>query len=267
MPKITPLYNAIIGCHLDAILLLLKLGADPYTHSKYGCIVHHAISELPDHAPVDIILEYLMDYGMDLNKGDVDENYTMLHNAADGHEDSKVHIARALLNTGTINVNVLDWLKLTPLHRTVSACSPKVCKLLLDHGADTEIEDDEGNTPLLAAYSTDESWADYDIIKLLLDGGANVNATGILNNTLLHLVMTDECIEDKAPFIDLILSKEPDLQIKNESGQTVLELARSEKCDDIYIDMLVKYIAAKKGDSDHQTFNWRYDSNDSETSE
>ncbi|OTA89192.1 hypothetical protein M434DRAFT_34467, partial [Hypoxylon sp. CO27-5] len=58
------------------------------------------------------------------------------------------------------------------VHWAIQGGNRAVVKMLLDHGANTEIKDDEDTTPLL--YATIEG--DKDIVKMLLDHGADTEA-------------------------------------------------------------------------------------------
>jgi len=56
------------------------------------------------------------------------------------------------------------------LHRAAERGHLDVVKLLLEHGADPNVQDDEGETPLHHAAA----WRDnVDIVRLLLEHGAD----------------------------------------------------------------------------------------------
>ena len=57
-------------------------------------------------------------------------------------------------------------------------------KLLLDHGADVNVKDEDGETPLFCASNNGHK----EIVKLLLEHGADVNAKNNYGNSPLHCV-------------------------------------------------------------------------------
>ena len=58
----------------------------------------------------------------------------------------------------------------TPLHWAAAGGHTDIVKLLLDAGADTDVEDEYGVTPLFLAASKGDTY----MVKLLLDAGADM---------------------------------------------------------------------------------------------
>ncbi|MBV8389978.1 MAG: ankyrin repeat domain-containing protein [Mucilaginibacter sp.] len=71
------------------------------------------------------------------------------------------------------NLNLKDNKGWTPLHYAAQNYLINIAELLIDNGADIEIKDDYGNTPLWRA--TFSSQGKGEMIKLLLHRGANPN--------------------------------------------------------------------------------------------
>lgn len=69
------------------------------------------------------------------------------------------------------------------LHYMVLSKSKEGVALLLDYGADPNLPDSEGSTPLQTAIS----FPDLEIIRLLVEGGADITVRDLkYGNTLLH---------------------------------------------------------------------------------
>jgi ankyrin repeat protein len=90
---------------------------------------------------------------------------------------SELHIAayegdvervKKLLEKGA-NPNIQDEVGRTPLRNAAFKGHVDVVKLLLEHGADPNIQNEYGDTPLhMAVY-----WGRVDVVKLLLEYGAD----------------------------------------------------------------------------------------------
>ncbi len=95
----------------------------------------------------------------------------------------------------------------------------KVYKLLAGD-ADVRGRNSKGRTALLqAAYSENPNAS--QIIELLLDAGSDINAADAKGNTALILAAK----EGNGPIVQLLLSKDANLELKNNSGYTALEKA------------------------------------------
>jgi ankyrin repeat protein len=102
------------------------------------------------------IAQLLLDHGTNPD-GQDEDGWTSLHFASDcGH----VKLAQLLLAHGA-NVNAQAMDLQTPLHKAISA---EVVKVLLEHGADLHIRDEEGKTPFQIAR---ERYFGKDDLQLL----------------------------------------------------------------------------------------------------
>jgi ankyrin repeat protein len=115
----------------------------------------------------------------------------------------------------------LDW-KARPdysllLHPAASAGQVTTATLLVDHGADIEVTDGAGRTPL--------SWAAEDgheaVVKLLFDHSANIEATDVAGRTPLSLAadMGHEAV------VKVLLDHSANIEATDEAGRTPLSLA------------------------------------------
>ncbi|KAJ3114037.1 hypothetical protein HDU96_002625 [Phlyctochytrium bullatum] len=131
-------------------------------------------------------------------------DYTTVHWAAlRGH----VKVVKLMLDRGD-SVSPVGYHGSTPLHLAAGANHADVADVLLSRGADIEAKDDTGQTPLYRAATwgganieapamsggtvllaaTSEGHLYADVVRWLIDSGANVNADIGDGSTVLHLV-------------------------------------------------------------------------------
>ena len=82
-------------------------------------------------------------------------------------------IVQAFIKKGGINYDKRDAMGCTPLYYACMKGARDIVKLLIDAGADVSLANNQSLTPL---HSMARS-GNKDIIKLLLDAGADINAT------------------------------------------------------------------------------------------
>jgi ankyrin repeat protein len=111
----------------------------------------------------------------------------------------------------------------------------EVVRSLLEAGADPRPASRQGGfTPLHSAVATDSGARDVEIVRMLLDKGANANARSQSGSTPLHTVAFTGDRES----LDLLVEHGADPGIKNNEGKTAAEIAR-ERGNQQILDLLV----------------------------
>lgn len=149
-----------------------------------------------------------------------------LVDACRGNHNAQDHPERVqpLLDRGA-NVNVIDYKGKTPLHRACQAGFLKITKLLLDNKAGIEIADDKGWTPLFdAAYH-----GRTETIALMLKHKANLHHTNKQNETVLFAAAR----QGRYDAVALLLKKKAKRQQQNKRGLTIVEVIEAKPTSDV----------------------------------
>ena len=108
-----------------------------------------------------------------------------------------------------------------------------VARFLLHHGATVnEPRSSKGRTPLMVACAY---WCGVDMVKLLVENGAAINAQSQDGTTALMLAAQFE----KLDVVNYLLEHGADAGKKNSAGKTALDLARENKVEE-YMEKAIK---------------------------
>ena len=121
----------------------------------------------------------------------------------------------------------------TALYAAVLKDREDFVQKLLEKGANPNIADSEGAYPLSEAVV--RSGANPQIVKRLLDGGANVNAQEANKATALIYAASNKQIsaQTRQEIVKMLLDKGADKSIKDEKGKTALDWAKQMKNEDL----------------------------------
>jgi len=125
-------------------------------------------------------------------------------------------VVAALIGHGA-QVNVRDKDGRTPLHGAVGSGDEDVATLLVASGADVNAADNNGRTPLHAAARRGST----DVVRLLIDSGAKVDARDNKGSTPLHAAT----VGTRDDLIELLLAKGADINGADKDGRTPVEYA------------------------------------------
>jgi ankyrin repeat protein len=160
---VTPLVAALAGNHFQTAELLHQHGGDP---NVPGSVEITPLQSAAYHGNLRIVQE-LIKYNADINAKDP-KGETAIYDTSRGHTLDCPNIVRLLLEHGA-DVNVRQYIGLTPLHRASMDGALEVARVLLEHGANVQAEDNSGRTPFQVVSSRKNR---DEMTKLLLKCGA-----------------------------------------------------------------------------------------------
>jgi len=226
--KFTPLHEAAAKGKYEICKLLLKHGADPSKKNRDG----NTALDLVKDGDTDI---------QDLLRGD-----SALLDAA-----KKGCLARVQKLCTSDNINCTDQQgrNSTPLHLAAGYNNYEVAEYLIEQGADVNAQDKGGLIPLHNA----SSYGHVDIASLLINNNSLVNATDRWAFTPLH----EACQKGRTQLCTLLLSYGADPLMKNQEGQTALDLTTQDDIRCLLIDAsphLQQTVTSSPGDQgDHDS--------------
>jgi ankyrin repeat protein len=107
---------------------------------------------------------------------------------------------------------------------------PVVAKVLLEHGANVHMASKPaGFTPLHSAIADDAGTPTKDLVRMLLDAGADPNARSATDGTPLH---TAAFIGD-IPVVQMLLAAGGDPYTPDNKGHTPLDVAREQRHSEV----------------------------------
>lgn len=125
-------------------------------------------------------------------------------------------IVKSMVEENAEIINSQDKYGYTALHNVMSEEEFEIVEYLIKNGADVNIQNEDGVTPLhLAAYTENAN--------ILLDNGAEINQQDNRGNTPLHAAVIAG--EEHREMIKFLIDNGADASIINQEGKTPLDFA------------------------------------------
>jgi len=209
----TPLHVAIQDGNAEAARLLLEHGADVHALGDNHSTPLHFASKHGNAETARLLLEH----GADVHA--LDNNHaTPLHFLSQHGDDGT---ARVMLEHHGAIVDARDDEDSTPLHVALECGNVKVARLLLEHGANIHVRNKKDQTPqhLLSTTWSDKTLDDdIDTIRFFLGHGVDVDAVDNNYSTLLHIASYNGEVE----VVQLLLECGANINARNKEGHTPL---------------------------------------------
>ena len=161
---VRPLVAALAGEHFQTADLLRHNGANLHSRGQFGRNPFHGAAYSGNFEVVRILIEC---DPADINARD-GGGWTSLHMASARHHFKGSSVVRLLLEHGA-DTNVQNRHGRTPLHFASFSGAVEVVPLLLEHGANVEVKGDDGMTALQEAVGRGHD----KVVALLREHGAN----------------------------------------------------------------------------------------------
>ena len=191
----------------DIFLLLLEAGADIHQPGQGGSTpLHCAVSGAPN------LTGLLLDAGADPNATD------SLGNAA-LHKARRLESIVPLVESGRTDINQRADDGQTPLHRIVRSFEEETILKFLEYGPDCNIADNEGNTALHIVILSQRSLGPV-LVEALLKHGADPNIRN--HEGLTPLLCLRDPYEHTLESVGMLVAAGADINAVDKSGATLL---------------------------------------------
>jgi len=220
--KISPMVMAIVNGHLDLAKMLLDRGADPNLVSEAGLTALYTTIDVQwaPHAwfPQPITDQEQVTY-LDLMKA------LLAHGANVNARLGK----KIWFRSFTHDVTWIDPAGATAFWRAAQSTDLAAMRLLVEHGADPNITNNNGDTPLMAAagigwganFTTNAPGSPMPAVRYCVELGNNVNAVDQAGYTALH----GAGYTGNNEMVKFLVEKGAKVDVKSKRGDSAADMA------------------------------------------
>lgn len=141
------------------------------------------------------------------------------------------------------NVNTVGEFGVSALHKACSMGRHDIVRLLVRRGANIDLADVAGRTPVHIFSSKGRDYV--DAVEFLVDNGASIYKVDLFGRTPLHLALYHSYFRT----VKFLVENGADVNIVDQRGKSCLDLAK-EKCDQEFLKSVFKI---RDGQSDKKT--------------
>lgn len=218
----TCLHLAAINNDYKSVKTIFKNIPEACPINEYGATpLHFACSEHKDSINLDVV-KILLNNNYDVNKT-TDNKETALFKATRKYKAEKLTLIKLLIDAGA-DVNIADKSGHTPLMMLCeSNNSYEAVELFINNEANIKAKD---NTNITALHLACKQENNSNSVKLLIDNGANVNATDNNLFTPLH----EACKNPNGyKIVKLLIETGAKIDVETQNGKTPLQIALENK--------------------------------------
>ncbi|XP_061169146.1 ankyrin repeat domain-containing protein 50-like [Saccostrea echinata] len=213
----SPLFAAVLGGHTEIVEELLRRGADVNYIPRYEDETLLMKATAKEYSG---IVKLLIDHGANVNAKNQSGN-TALH--ASAYDSFKLDSMLTLLKNNA-DVSAQNKNGSTPMMVALerNTLTKERAQALIDYGAEVNMRD---NSRQCALYLAASCFDGHDVLSLLLEHGADVNALNEDGETALH----EACNSGYLKTVTALLQHGADVNLRSKANLSALDMAKEEE--------------------------------------